>query len=60
MSGISGFAVKRVRYRNVDGVGLFGGDIALGAVEKVEKTQIAARTVGSARDLPASGKGARR
>ena len=59
VSGISGFSVKRVRYANVNGVGLFEGDIALGPVEKVEKTQVAADTAGLTRTLPASGKGGR-
>ena len=59
VSGISGFAAKRVRYSNVNGVGLFEGDIALGPVEKMEKTRIAADIAGLAADLPASGKGGR-
>jgi hypothetical protein len=57
VAGISDFGVKRVRYSNVNGVGIFEGDIALGKVDAIEKTSSAAQRTGAARDLPASGSG---
>ena len=55
VSGISDFGVKRVRYSNVNGIGLFEGDIAIGPVDKLEKSLAAADSAGISRDLPASG-----
>src|SRR5678815_2886292 len=42
ISGIKGFGVKRVTYATVSGIGIFEGDIALGTVNKLVKTQAAA------------------
>ncbi|MGH8574042.1 MAG: hypothetical protein ACREX8_15925, partial [Gammaproteobacteria bacterium] len=57
VSGIKAFDVKRVTYSNVNGIGIFEGDIALGTVEKLEKTKAAADTVGLPPTLAASGRG---
>jgi hypothetical protein len=55
ISGIKSFAVKRIRYANVNGMGIFEGDIAIGPIEQLEKTAAAADTAGFARTMPASG-----
>src|SRR5262245_22791423 len=55
VSGIKSFGVKRVRYSNVNGMGIFEGDIAIGPVDKLAKSTAAADTAGFARKMPASG-----
>ena len=55
ISGIKSFGVKRVTYSNVKGIGIFEGDIALGPVEKLEKTKAAADVMGLRPMLSASG-----
>jgi hypothetical protein len=56
IAGINSFAVKRVKYSNVNGIGVFEGDIALGSVAKLEKAQAAADVMGLHLNLPASGR----
>lgn len=56
LSGITSFRVKRVRYSNVKGLGIFEGDISLGPVEKLDKAKVAADAAGIAPNLPASGR----
>jgi hypothetical protein len=56
ISGISSFGVKRVTYSNVNGIGIFEGDIALGPVEKLEKTVAAADAMSFDAALSASGR----
>jgi hypothetical protein len=58
LSGITAFSVKRVRYSNVNGIGIFEGDINLGAVDKLEKERDAAGTIALHSNLTASGRGA--
>jgi hypothetical protein len=55
ISGIKSFGVKRVTYSNVKGIGIFEGDIALGPIEKLEKTKAAADMVGLQPMFSASG-----
>jgi hypothetical protein len=55
ISGITAFRVKRVQYSNVNGIGIFEGDIALGPIDKLQKTAAAADSIGLSRSLPASG-----
>lgn len=57
VSGIHAFGVKRVTYSNVNGIGIFEGDIALGDVDKLEKTNDAADTMRLPATLSASGHG---
>jgi hypothetical protein len=57
ISGIKSFGVKRIQYSNVNGMGIFEGDIAIGPVDKLEKSTAAADAAGLARDMPASGSG---
>jgi len=55
ISGIRSFGVKRIQYSNVNGMGIFEGDIAIGPVDKLERRAAAADTAGLSRDMPASG-----
>jgi Astacin (Peptidase family M12A)/Repeat of unknown function (DUF5648) len=55
ISGIKGFGVKRVTYSNVNGLGIFEGDINLGTVDKLTKTQAAADAMSLDTTLSASG-----
>src|SRR5690242_19694923 len=55
IAGIKSFGVKRVRYSNVNGMGIFEGDIALGPVDKLARAAGAADAAGLVRDVPASG-----
>src|SRR5262249_39273838 len=55
ISGIKSFSVKRVRYANVKGIGIFEGDISLGPVEQLDKMKGAADAIGVDPRLPASG-----
>ena len=55
ISGIKSFGVKRIQYSNVNGVGIFEGDIAIGPVEQLERASAAADTAGLSRDMTASG-----
>src|SRR5262245_28302379 len=55
ISGIKDFGVKRVKYSNVNGMGIFEGDIAIGPVHALEKSTAAADAAGLARAIPASG-----
>lgn len=55
ISGIKGFGVKRVTYANVNGIGMFEGDIALGTIDKLTKTQAAADAMSLDTTLLASG-----
>lgn len=55
VSGIKAFDVKRIKYSNVDGLAMFEGDIALGTVEELKKTNVAADAIGLHATLPASG-----
>jgi hypothetical protein len=55
ISGIKSFGVKRIQYSNVNGMGIFEGDIAIGPIGKLEKSTAAADIAGFARDMPASG-----
>src|SRR5262245_39497896 len=55
ISGITAFRVKRVRYSNVNGMGIFEGDIALGPIDKLQKTAATADSMGLSRLLPANG-----
>src|SRR5262245_7653311 len=55
ISGIKSFGVKRIQYSNVNGMGIFEGDIAIGPIGKLEKSAAAADTAGFARIMPASG-----
>lgn len=55
VSGIKAFGVKRVTYANINGIGIFEGDIALGPVEKLERAKVAADTIGFDATLRASG-----
>jgi len=59
LSGISAFTVKRVTYANVNGLGIFEGDISLGSVEKLEKQNDAAEPIRAHTNLSASGRNAR-
>src|SRR6516165_1685566 len=55
ISGIKSFGVKRIQYSNVNGIGIFEGDIAIGPIGQLEKSAAAADTAGFARIMPASG-----
>jgi hypothetical protein len=55
ISGINSFSVKRIRYSNVNGLGIFEGDINLGPVQKLEQAKVAADTPAFKRTLTASG-----
>jgi hypothetical protein len=55
ISGIKSFGVKRIQYSNVNGIGIFEGDIAIGPIGKLEKSTAAADTADFARNMPASG-----
>ncbi len=55
IAGITAFGLKRVQYSAVRGMAIFEADIALGPVEKVEKSKAAADTAGVLRDMPAGG-----
>jgi Astacin (Peptidase family M12A)/Repeat of unknown function (DUF5648) len=55
VSGIKSFGVKRIQYSNVNGMGIFEGDIAIGPVDKLAKSTAAADVAGFARNMPASG-----
>lgn len=57
ISGIKDFVMKRVTYSNVNGMGIFEGDIALGTIAELDKTAAAADSTGLARSMPASGTG---
>jgi len=57
VSGIKSFGVKRIKYANVNGMGIFEGDIAIGPVDQLQKSAAAADTAGFARTMPASGSG---
>jgi Astacin (Peptidase family M12A) len=57
ISGINSFAVKRVRYSNVNGLGIFEGDINLGPVQKLEQAKVAADSPAFKTVLTASGRG---
>jgi hypothetical protein len=48
---------KRVTYSNVDGYGIFEGDICLGTAEKLDKANAAADAIGVHLNLSASGRG---
>jgi hypothetical protein len=55
ISGIKTFGVKRIRYSNVNGRGIFEGDIFIGPVDDLKKSADAADTAGFAHSMPASG-----
>jgi astacin len=55
IAGLKSFGVKRIRYSNVNGMGIFEGDIAIGPIDTLEKSTAAADAAGFARNLPASG-----
>src|SRR6266849_1346480 len=57
VSGLT-FGAKRVTYSNVNGIGIFEGDIALGTVEKLQKTNVASDVMGLHTTMSASGRGA--
>src|SRR5262245_58609942 len=46
ISGITSFGVKRIRYSNVKGLGIFEGDISLGPIAKLNETKAAADALG--------------
>ena len=46
ISGIKSFGVKRVTYANVNGTGIFEGDISLGPIAKLDKMKVAADVIG--------------
>ena len=48
--------IKRVTYSNVDGLGIFEGDICLGTVDKLNKAKAASDTIGLESTLPAGGR----
>jgi hypothetical protein len=55
ISTISKRGVKRIQYSNVNGIGIFEGDIAIGPIPKLEKSTVAADAAGLDRKVPASG-----
>jgi hypothetical protein len=57
ISGIKSFGVKRVTYSNVNGLGIFEGDISLGTIEKLDKLKRAADVSGVQPTLSPGGSG---
>ena len=55
ISTITKRGVKPIRYSNVNGVGIFEGDIAIGPIVTLERSSAAAEAAGFARNMPASG-----